>query len=574
MIVIDPAVTVESAAAMMEMYRKHRGGRPVTAVIITHSHVDHFGGILAVLPKVCGRLLAYWPILMFPSSSTVHYPQPDADGRYPIPIIAPSGFMEHAVSENVLAGNAMVRRALYMYGSMLPTGELGQVDCGLGKTTSRGLTTLVEPNVVIDADNGQGEETRVIDGVEIVFYLCPESEAPSEFIMYYPKFRVLNMSEVACKNCHNLYTLRGAQIRDGSLWASYINHCLVRFAPISDVVIAQHHWPTFGRDRIKDYLEKQRDVYKFTHDQTLRLANQGHTPLEIADKLRLPKGLSTEFSIRDYYGTLSHNSRAVYQKYLGFFDGNPANLNPLPPVENAKKAVEYMGGATAVLAKAKADFEKGEYRWVASVTNQVVFADPSNREARLLCADAMEQLGYIAESGPWRNFYLMGAFELRNPVVREGQKAMPRTAAPHVLSAMGLNLVLDFCAVRLNFERCEDAHVVFDLQCTDSDGKRYVGIPPELESSMTVSNARLVCFHADCRHSTWNPHLHGRDPDGGYGIIPVQSARLHLARQGVGSSGFDPRRSGNSRGCQGSCEPRPAAGSRGRRQADGVPVVA
>ncbi|KAI9025568.1 hypothetical protein DFJ74DRAFT_631482 [Hyaloraphidium curvatum] len=451
-IVIDPAISVECAGAMLDVYRKHRGARPVSAVIFTHSHVDHFGGVEAVLPR------------------------PDADGKYPIPIIAPVGFMEHAVAENVLAGAAMTRRAMYMYGEMLTPGERSQVDCGLGKATSKGRVSLVEPNVVIEGHNGHGEETMVVDGVEIVFYLCPESEAPAEFIMFYPATRVLNMSEVACHTLHNLYTLRGAQIRDGQLWSSYITHALVKYAENSDICIAQHHWPTFGRDRIKSYLESQRDIYKMIHDQTLRLANSGFTPIEISEALRLPKGLENEWSVRDYYGTLSHNAKATYQKYLGWYDGNPANLNPLSPVASAKKTVEYMGGAAAILEKARRDFENGEYRWVASITNQVVFADPSDTEARHLCADAMEQLAYIAESGPWRNVYLQGAFELRNSVVRPpGTAPRPgRTAPPHVLSAMGLGLVLDFAGVRLNYERAENAHLVFDFQCTGEGEKRFI----------------------------------------------------------------------------------------------------
>lgn len=444
-IVIDPATSSECSAAMLALYRKHRGDRKVTAIIYSHSHGDHFAGVLGVLEEQ------------------------SAEGVYDFPIIAPTGFMEHAISENVLAGNAMMRRAVYMYGNQITPGVLGQVCCGLGKTVSKGRTGLVKPNVLIE----RTEETRIVDGVEIKFYLCPDSEAPSEMIMFYPAYRVLNTSEIACKTAHNLLTPRGAQIRDASAWSAYINHCLVKFAAITDVVIAQHHWPTFGQERVREFLEKQRDYYKFVHDQTLRLANHGYRPMEIAERLTLPKSLETEFSVRNYYGTLSFNSRAVFQRYLGWFDGNPANLNPLPPVETAKKEIEYMGGADIVMLRAKRDFDRGEYRFVVQVTNKLVFADPSNMEARALCADAMEQLGYAAESGVWRNFYLQGAHELRY-TVKDIPRA-PRNRPPETfVDSMSLELVLDFLGALLDTEKAEGVHLVFDLQCTGSGEKRYI----------------------------------------------------------------------------------------------------
>ena len=353
LILIDPLLSNETAKAALDLYLANRPARPVAAVIYSHSHIDHFGGAKGVT-----------------SAGDA------ASGK--VKVIAPDGFMEHAVAENVIAGNAMSRRAQYMYGLPLPTGERGQVDEGLGKALSKGTISLIAPNDLIK----QAYETRVIDGVEIEFHLVPGSEAPAEMIMYFPQFKVLNMAEDATHNMHNLYTLRGAQIRDGRLWSRYLNEAIERYGDKTEIVIAQHHWPMWGNERIVAFLEKQRDLYKFIHDQTVRLLNHGLTPTEIAEKLKLPASLASEWSARGYYGTLSHNAKAVYQFYLGWYDGNPADLNPLPRVETARKQVEYMGGAEAVLKRARADFAAGQYRWVAGVTSQLVFADPANKAAR------------------------------------------------------------------------------------------------------------------------------------------------------------------------------------------------
>ncbi|WP_293423474.1 alkyl/aryl-sulfatase [Phreatobacter sp.] len=441
LIVIDPLLATETAKAALELYFAHRPRRPVVAVVYTHSHADHFGGVKGIVGDQ------------------------DVQARR-TRIYAPSGFMEHAVSENVIAGNAMSRRAWYQFGSYLEPGPRGQVDTGLGRTLARGTLTLIPPTDLIAREY----ETHMIDGVEVEFHLTPGTEAPAEMTLFFPQFRVLNMAELANQTMHNLYTIRGAEIRDARAWSRYIQDSLDRYGERTDIVIAQHNWPTFGRERIATYLKAHRDIYKFIHDQTLRLANHGHTPAEIAERLRLPASLAREWSVRGYYGTLSHNAKGVYQRYLGWYDGNPANLSPLPEVEAAKKTVEYMGGATAVIARARADFASGQYRWVASVMNQVVFADPTNREARELGAAALEQLGYQTEAGTWRNAYLMGAMELRSGVPRPpGGAAATSSVNIDMLKAVPLDLLFDFMAVRLNAEKAEGRRIVINWTFTDTN---------------------------------------------------------------------------------------------------------
>lgn len=338
LILIDPLLSNETAKAALDLYLKNRPAKPVAAVIYTHSHADHFGGAKGVISE-------------------------DDAKQGKVKVIAPDGFMEHAVAENVIAGNAMSRRAQYQFGSALPVGDRAQIDTGLGKALSKGTISLIPPNDIIK----QSYETRTIDGVEIEFHLVPGSEAPSEMIMYFPQFKLLNMAEDATHNMHNLYTLRGAEIRDGRLWSRYIGEAIVRYGDKTDIVIAQHHWPMWGNERIVVFLKKQRDLYKFIHDQTVRLLNHGLTSTEIAERLKLPPSLANDWASRGYYGTLSHNAKAVYQFYLGWYDANPADLNPLPRAEYAKKQVEYMGGAEAAIKRAREDFKSGQYRWVASV---------------------------------------------------------------------------------------------------------------------------------------------------------------------------------------------------------------
>ena len=322
-IVVDPLISTEVARAGLDLYRAHRGDRPVTAVIYSHSHTDHYGGVRGVLDEaeVAAGL---------------------------VPVVAPARFMEEVVSEAVLAGTAMIRRGQFQFGATLPKGPRGQVDAGLGKGTSRGTVTLIPPTVTI----AEPIETHRLDGIEIVFQLTPETEAPAEMHMFYPVLRALNLAENATHNLHNLYPIRGAQVRDANAWAKYIDEARDRFGRGADVAFAQHHWPVWGTERVQEFLAAQRDLYKFLHDQTVRLMNHGFKAAEIAERLALPRGLAATWHVRGYYGTLSHNSKSVYQRYLGWYDANPASLDPLPPVERGGKYVEYMGGAAAALARA------------------------------------------------------------------------------------------------------------------------------------------------------------------------------------------------------------------------------
>ncbi len=440
LIVIDPLVSTEVARAGLELYFQHRPRRPVTTVIYTHSHTDHYGGVRGVVDE--------------------------ADVRAgDVQIIAPARFMEEIVSESVLAGAAMIRRAGFQFGTAMPKGPRGQVDAGLGKVLSRGTVTLIPPTRTI-ADH---VEVHRIDGIEIVFQLTPETEAPAEMHMFYPGLRALNLAENATHNLHNIYPIRGAQARDANAWAKYLDEARDRFGRDADVVFAQHHWPIWDNARVLDYLAKQRDLYKYLHDQTVRLMNHGYKAAEIAERLALPKSLAATWHVRGYYGTLSHNAKAVYQRYIGWYDANPANLDPLPPVERGRKYVEYMGGAAAAIGRAREDFAKGEYRFVAEAMSHVVFADPSNTDARHLGADALEQLGYATESATWRNAYLLGALELRR-----GQQAPPRASInPDIVRAMNLDLFFDYLAVRLNGEKADGRRLVVNWVFSDL-GRRYV----------------------------------------------------------------------------------------------------
>ncbi len=437
LIVIDVLLTTETARAALDLYYQHRPKKPVGTVIYSHSHGDHFGGVKGVIGEA-----------------------DVAAGK--VQVLAPAGFLEAIASESVMAGTAMSRRAQYQFGPLLPPGPRGHVDTGWGKNVARGTITLIAPTGTID----KTMEKRVIDGVEIVFQLAPDSEAPSEMLMYFPQFRVLDMAEDVTHNMHNLYTIRGSEVRDGNLWSRYISEAVETFGDKSDVIIAQHHWPVAGQARVVALMKKQRDMYKFINDQSLRLLNLGYTPGEIAETLHMPASLEQEWSARGYYGTLRHNAKAVYQKYLGWYDANPADLDPLPPAENARKTVEYMGGADAVIARARGDFAKGEYRWVASAMNQVVFADPANRAARELGADALEQLGFQAEAATWRNAYLVGAMELRNGVPKILGN---NTANADTLKALNNEMFFDFLGVRLNAAKAEGKTMVINWSFTDSN---------------------------------------------------------------------------------------------------------
>jgi alkyl sulfatase BDS1-like metallo-beta-lactamase superfamily hydrolase len=434
-IIIDPLTSTESARAALALANEHLGERPVTAVLFTHSHVDHFAGILGVY-------------------------DPTAHPRKDIPIIAPEHFVQEALSENVLAGNVMGRRATYMYGNLLKPGATGFVTTGLGAALSMGSTGFIVPNDFIKATG----ETRTVDGIEFVFQMTPGTEAPAEFVFYLPQFKALCMSEITSHHMHNVYTLRGAQVRDALAWSAQINESIELFGQKLEVQFASHHWPIWGTSAVNEYLEKQRDLYKYVHDQTLRWANKGFTKEEIAERIELPPSLGQEFYNRDYYGTVHHNSRGVYVKYLGYFNGNPAHLHPLPPSESGRRYLDFMGGENAVVEKASSSFDQGDYRWVVEVLNHVMMCNPQHASARALMADALEQLGYQAESGPWRNFYLCGALELRNGL----PKGSNYRASPGIAAGMPLENIFQMLAVRIMPEYLQDAPLAVDATLTDT----------------------------------------------------------------------------------------------------------
>lgn len=459
--VIDPLVSAETAKVGMDLYYKNRGKRPVVAVIYTHSHVDHYGGVRGVID--------------------------DADVKSgKVKVYAPAGFMKEAVSENIMAGNAMSRRASYMYGNLLKPDAKGQVGAGLGTTTSAGTVTLIEPTNYI-THTGQKE---VIDGLTYDFMMAPGSEAPSEMLWYVEEKGMIEAAEDVTHTLHNTYSLRGAKIRDPLAWSKYINDVIGRWGGKANIIIAQHHWPTWGNENVVKLMKSQRDMYRYINDQTLRMANQGLTRDEIAANFKLPSGLEKSWASRGYYGSVSHDVKATYVFYLGWFNGNPATLNELPPVDAAKKYVDYMGGADAIMQKAKTDYAQGNYRWVAQVTNNIVFADPSNKEARNLGADALEQMGYQAESGPWRNFYLTGAQELRNGVVKG---ATPNTASPDTVKAMSPEMFFDYLAVHINGEKAANAQAVFNVDL-GADGGKY---KLELENGVLNHSADAQASNAD-----------------------------------------------------------------------------
>jgi alkyl sulfatase BDS1-like metallo-beta-lactamase superfamily hydrolase len=449
-IVVDTLTSIEGARAAMELYFEHRGRRPVAAVIFTHTHTDHWGGARGVIDD---EMLA--------------------SGR--VPIIAPDLFMEHAVSENVIAGPAMLRRAQYQFGPFLKKGPRGQVDCGLGKSMAAGSVALLRPTDLIKATG----DKRTIDGLEFEFQMAPNSEAPAEMHFYIPRYKMLNLAENCTHNFHNLLPFRGADVRDALAWSKYLNEALQMWGGKAEAMCGQHHWPVWGAERVDTMIRQQRDLYKFAHDQTLRLMNHGLTATEIAETIRLPKSLDGAWHARGYYGHIRHNVKAIYQKYLGWYDANPANLDPLPPVEAGKKFVEYMGGADAILARARKDLDKGEFRFVAQALSHLVFAEPDNAAARALLADTFEQLGYLAESATWRNAYLFGAQELRLGM----PKAPPRPPMPReTLAALRTEQLWDVLGVRLNGPKAEGKHIVLNWAFTDTN-ENYV---------LTLENSALT----------------------------------------------------------------------------------
>jgi alkyl sulfatase BDS1-like metallo-beta-lactamase superfamily hydrolase len=446
-LVVDPLISAETAAAALALYRRERGERPVTGLIYTHCHIDHFGGAKGIV-----------------SAEEVEQRE--------IPVLAPAGFLEHAIAENVFAGTAMGRRAGYMYGAKLRRGPDGQVGAGLGQTTSLGTVTLIPPNVEI-SETGQEE---IVDGIRMVFQMTPGTEAPAEMNFHFPDHRVLCIAENATHTMHNTLTLRGALVRDPHVWAHYLDEAVELFAEDSDVLFAGHHWPLWGSERIAEYLRKQRDLYAYIHDQTLRLLNQGLTGREIAERIELPPELANEWHCRGYYGSVSHNAKAVYQRYMGWFDGNPAHLWEHTPAESGRRYVEFMGGAEELLARARESFAAGDYRWVAEVVNHLVFADPENAQARALQADALEQLGYGAENATWRNFYLMGAQELRGEIAGTPTDS----AAPDIVAQLSVEQILSAMAIRLDGPRAWGKRLRIGWHVTDPDERHLL----ELENGV------------------------------------------------------------------------------------------
>lgn len=448
-IVVDPLTTVEAARAALELVKKHVGDRPVVAVVYSHSHADHFGGVAGVTTEEDVKA-----------------------GR--VRVIAPEGFMEHAVSENVIAGPAMTRRARFQFGGTLPRGPEGEMTSGLGPGISTGTVSLIAPTDIISRT---GQE-MTIDGVTLAFQVTPGTEAPAEMNVYLPQMRALFMAENANATMHNLLPARGALVRDAKGWADYLTEAIRLYADKSDVMFAAHGIPRWGSEVITDFLSKHRDAYKYLHDQTVRLMNNGLTGVEIAEQLQLPDGLAREWYNRGYYGTMSHNSKAVYQRYMGWYDANPASLHTLPPVAAATHYVAALGGADAAIAKAQAAIDGGELRWAAMLLNHVVFAEPDNAKAKNLLADVYTQLGYRAEAGTWRNIYLTGAQELRHGVISWPIQRLSLA----LIRATPTTMMLDFAAVRLNPERAKDVRLKLNLVLSDLNETHLI----------TIENAVLI----------------------------------------------------------------------------------
>lgn len=438
-IVMDPLVSAETAKAGLDLYRKHRGDKPVVAVIFSHSHIDHYGGVKGVVS------------------------QEDIDtGK--VKIYAPEGFTEAALNENVIGGNRQTRLSGYQYSQLVEPGPTGSVTSGLGLINSRGTITFAVPtNVITDPI-----QKETIAGLDFEFMLAPDTEAPSEMFFYIPEYKALSTAEDAVHTQHNVYSLRGAKVRSAYNWAKYLRDANDRWGDEAEVLYAPHHWPIWGTDRISDHLTKQSAAYKYINDQSIRLANSGYDMIEAAEMIELPDALQSEWGLRGYYGTTNHNVKAAVDKQFGWYNGNPATLHPLPRVESAKRYVEYMGGADAIVEKAKADFDKGDYRWVMQVLMHLVYADPSNMEARNLMADASEQLGYQSEAGTWRGWYITAAKDLR-----EGVKPMSVAvfASPDTVSAMPIELFFDYLSIRLDGPKAEGKTIKLNLDLPDTSEK-------------------------------------------------------------------------------------------------------
>lgn len=463
-IVVDPLTVAETAERAMRFADTHLGRRPVSTIIFTHSHIDHFGGVEGVL-KVAEH--------------------PD------LQVVAPAGFMDEAVSENVMAGIAMQRRAGFMYGRHLARSPRGHVGTGLGKEPPRaGTIGIRAPDIRIDTTGTK----MLLDGVEFVFQNAPGSEAPAELTFYLPAQRAYCGAEVVSRNIHNVYTLRGAKVRDALAWSNYIQEAIDLFAGDAELYFGAHQWPLWGKENVLAFMKNQRDVYKYIHDQTLRMANLGYTPAEIAEEIRMPESLQRSFANRGYYGTVKHNAKAVYQRYFGWYDGNPANLDPLPPVQAGRRYVALAGGADRLLEQAGTAFDRGEYRWVAQLLNHLVFAQPDHQGARALLAKTYDQLGYQSESGPWRDVYLSAAFELRHGTVRQGVDLADAVA---LLREIPREQFFDSMAARLNGPRADGESLVINFRFSDLDEDYVLDIenavmhhrraPPRPDANASIS---------------------------------------------------------------------------------------
>lgn len=495
LLVIDPLTYVEHARAAFDLYRSHRGDRPVRAIVYTHSHRDHYGGAAGV----------------------VSVQQVQSEG---VRVIAPDGFMQEAFAETILAGVPMRRRSLFQFGTTLAAGPKGHVDSGLGKGVGRGRDGLIPPNELIKRSG----ESISIDGIEVIFQLTPGTEAPAEMNLYFPQLKALNLAENICHAMHNLCPLRGAKTRDALAWSRYLDEALQNYGQKVEVVLAQHHWPVWGSARIQEFVSGQRDMYRYLHDQTLRWMSHGLTPSEIGEKLLLPNRLSRQWFARGYYGAVVHNVAAIYAHYLGPYDGNPANLHPLPPQTAGANYVEYMGGADAVVARARHDFDDGKFRWVVEVMKHVIFADPSHVAARELSADAMEQLGYQSESATWRNSYLLAARELRQPHQGGSHQTLPISADMVMLLPLGS--CLEFLAIRIDGDKAQDLNARFNWTLVEDDGSteyqrltlsngalcNLPGLHPEdqVDASLVTSRSELTMLlknPQDMLHRIENGHL-------------------------------------------------------------------
>jgi alkyl sulfatase BDS1-like metallo-beta-lactamase superfamily hydrolase len=434
-IVIDTLTARESAAAALAFARQHLGNKPVTAIVFTHSHVDHFGGALGVATA-------------------------DEVAQRRIPVVASAGFIEEATSENILVGTAMGRRSVYQFGRDLERSPKGLVDTGLGKNVAYGAIGVLEPTVIIDKPTQELE----LDGVRFVFHNVPGAEAPAEMTFSIPSRKVYGGAENLAQTMHNLLPVRGAKVRDALRWATYLQQALDQLGD-AEVYIGQHNWPIWGRERIAGFITRHRDVYKYTHDQTVRLMNAGWTPNEIADRVKLPKSLDTPIGPRGYYGDLRHNVKAVYQLYLGAYDGNPAHLDPLPPQEAGRRYVELMGGADKAVAAAQAAHDMGEYRWAAELLNHVVMADSGQAAAKALLARTYEQLGYASEAATWRNSYLTAAAELRDGPPKKG---VDRSAVVDMLNRTPVERFLEAMAASLDGPAAEGKDLKINLVFSDT----------------------------------------------------------------------------------------------------------